>query len=96
MVLERSGYTVIAATSGAQALRILERAHVDLVLSDHYLQGELGTEIAVKMKWVKPEVPVLILSGAADLHATQFIDGIIQKDAGPTNLLVEIARALRL
>jgi CheY-like chemotaxis protein len=97
MVLERSGYRVIGATSGAQALRILQENHIDLVLSDHYLRDERGIEIAAKMKAIKPEVPVLILSGSDDaLERTPYVDGIIPKAAGTTNLLVQIARALKL
>lgn len=83
MVLERSGYRVIGATSGAQALRILQENHIDLVLSDHYLRDERGIEVAAKMKAIKPEVPVLILSGSDDkLERTPYVDGIIAKTAG--------------
>lgn len=97
MVLQRSGYTVIGATSGSQALRILHSVRIDLVLSDHFLQGERGTDVAAQMKAIRPELPILILSGAADmLEPSPHIDGVIQKGDSTTSLLVEIARALRL
>jgi DNA-binding NtrC family response regulator len=97
MVLQRSGYTVIGATSGSQALRILHSVRIDLVLSDHFLQGERGTDVASQMKAIRPELPILILSGAADmLEPSPHIDGVIQKGDSTTSLLVEIARALRL
>jgi two-component system, OmpR family, response regulator len=97
MVLEKSGYTVLSAASGDQALKLLRSAHVDLVLSDHYLRGELGTAIAAKIKALKPDIPVLIISGSADaLDETEHVDGIISKMDEPTSLLVSIARALGL
>jgi CheY-like chemotaxis protein len=97
MVLEKSGYTVLSAASGDQALKLLRSAHVDLVLSDHYLRGELGTAIATRIKALRPNIPVLIISGSVDaLDETEHVDGIISKMDEPTNLLVSIARALGL
>jgi CheY-like chemotaxis protein len=100
MVLEKSGYEVLSATSGKEALDLLKRFHVDLVLSDHYLRGEKGTEIAAKIKAIKPKVPILLISGSVerleDSDATKNVDALIRKDDGPTHLLVSIAKALQL
>ena len=96
MVLEKSGYTVLGATSGSEALRLLKAHDVDLVLSDHFLRNELGTEIATQIKALKPKVRVLIISGSEDIPNVQAVDGVISKAEGPTNLLVSVARALGL
>jgi CheY-like chemotaxis protein len=76
------------------------RFNVDLVLSDHYLRGEKGTEIAAKIKAIKPKVPILLISGSVerleDSEATKNVAALIRKDDGPTHLLVSIAKALRL
>lgn len=95
-VLERSGYTVVSANSGSEALALLKTQHIDLVLSDHYLRGELGTAIAAEIKALKPGVPVLLISGAADVASAPHVDEVVSKAAGPTQLLVSIARALHL
>ena len=95
MVLEKSGYTVVGASSGQEALNLLRSVHVDLVLSDHYLRGELGTSIAAAIKALKPNIPILILSGSADtLGEVEHMNGIISTTAGPTELLVSVARVL--
>jgi len=100
LVLEKSGYTVLGAASGKQAFKLLKAFHVDLVLSDHFLRGELGTAIAAKIKAENPNIPILLISGMAGgltgPDSTKHVDGIIQKDAGPTSLLVSVARALKL
>jgi CheY-like chemotaxis protein len=100
MVLEKSGYKVLSATSGEEALTLIRRFHVDLVLSDHYLRGGLGTEIAAQIKALKPNIPILLISGSAEslveLERSNSVDGIISKADGPTNLLVSIGRALGL
>ena len=97
LLLEKSGYAVLTATCGEEALRLLQSDHVDLVLSDHYLRGELGTALAARMKVRKPEVPILIISGSSDtLDGIEGVDGFVSKVNGPTDLLVSIARALKL
>jgi DNA-binding NtrC family response regulator len=96
MILEESGYTVLSASSAKEALKQLAASHIDLVLSDHYLRGELGTAIAAQIKALKPDIPVLLISGAEDISKASCVDGIICKTDGPTDLLVAIARALRL
>jgi CheY-like chemotaxis protein len=41
-VLEREGYLVLTATTGTEALAILQREQVCLVLSNHMLRGTTG------------------------------------------------------
>ena len=99
-ILEEAGYRVLSATSGTEALDLLTRFHVDLVLSDHYLRDERGIVIASKIRSLKPEIPILLISGSVqrliDLEEAKHIGGLIAQDAGPTHLLVCIATALRL
>jgi CheY-like chemotaxis protein len=46
MVLIKQGYTVLAAVSAVQALELLDRHHVDLVLTDQMMPDIVGTELA--------------------------------------------------
>jgi CheY-like chemotaxis protein len=96
MVLENAGYIVLTATSGADALKLLAVSHVDLVLSDHFLRGELGTAIAAQIKVLWPDIPILLISGAQDIPETEHLEGVVHKADGPTRLLVLIAGALGL
>ena len=96
MVLENAGYVVLTATSGAEALRRLTESHVDLILSDHFLRGELGTEVAAQIKAVWPEIPILLISGAQDIPEEAHMEGVVYKADGPTKLLVLIAQTLGL
>ena len=41
-VLEREGYSVLAATTGAEALRLFREVGVSLVLSDPHAKGNHG------------------------------------------------------
>lgn len=64
-VLERQGYTVVAAGSGAEALRLLEGTHVpvDLLITDVQMPGLLGDALVEQVRRSWPELPVLFVSG---------------------------------
>lgn len=67
-MLERCGYVVLEAESGAAALE-LARAHgrpIHLLLTDVVLTDMKGTEVAIQLAHVRPELRVLYMSGYTD------------------------------
>jgi len=64
-VLEKNGYSVLNAATALEALALLRKFPVSLVISDHLLSGITGTELAVDLKKIQPHVPILLYSGAA-------------------------------
>ena len=62
-VLEREGYSVFTATTGAEALKVFREEPVSLVLSDHMLRGTTGVALAHQLKTIKPHVPFVLYSG---------------------------------
>ena len=78
-VLEREGYLVLAASTGSEALSILRRKPVCLVLSDHMLRGTTGVALAARMKKMKPHIPVVLYSGQVP-EAMGSVDCFISKD----------------
>jgi DNA-binding response OmpR family regulator len=67
-VLERDGYEVIGVTKTDDALKALREVPVCAVIADHMLHGTTGTELAKKLKKLKPEVPVILFSGTLPEH----------------------------
>ena len=65
-VLERYGYKVLSADSAEQALHILARHGVDLVLSDVVMTGMDGCELAEIVQSTYPEIKVQLISGFSD------------------------------
>jgi CheY-like chemotaxis protein len=63
LLLERQGHKVITATSAEDGLQVFKDEPVDLVISDHCLKGQTGTEIAAAMKTLNPQIPFILLSG---------------------------------
>ncbi|BAV63880.1 PAS domain-containing sensor histidine kinase [Sphingobium cloacae] len=71
-MLEDLGHTVFQAGSAADALRILEQGTVDLVITDHAMPGMTGAQLADVIEEKLPGLPVIIITGFAELppHAT--------------------------
>jgi CheY-like chemotaxis protein len=63
-LLERAGYTVLPAKSGAQALELFG-THVDtiaLVITDISMPGISGSELAQRIRERAPTLPVILTS----------------------------------
>jgi DNA-binding response OmpR family regulator len=67
LLLEASGFQVLTATSGNEALAIFNSQAVDLVLLDYAMPGLSGIAIATRMKRSKAEVPIAFLSAYREL-----------------------------
>ncbi|HEX7875611.1 MAG TPA: ATP-binding protein, partial [Sphingobium sp.] len=72
-MLEELGHTVFQAGSAADALRMLDQGEVDLVITDHAMPGMTGAQLADAIEESHPGLPVIIITGFAELpcHATK-------------------------
>lgn len=68
-LLCRAGYEVMVASGGAQALELLERHQVHIVLTDFRMPLMCGNELLKAVKKRYPQIVGLILSGYADFNA---------------------------
>jgi signal transduction histidine kinase len=67
-MLEDLGHAAIEANSAAAALKILESDRaIDIVVTDHAMPGMNGTELARRIRQAWPELPVVLVTGYADL-----------------------------
>lgn len=95
-VLENAGYAVLAAATADEAFSLFNANAVDLVISDHLLPGASGAELADRIKAVKPQTPIMLLSGVTERPPTAHqIDRFITKGEGPEALLKHVAELLR-
>lgn len=67
MVLESAGYKVLTARNGKDALDVFRSTPVDAAVLDYFMPGMTGLSVAREMKNVRPEVPLIVLSGFASL-----------------------------
>lgn len=74
MMLEDLGHAVLEATSGDQALQLLE-AHPDinLVITDQAMPRMTGLELAAEIGERRPGLPVILASGYADIEEARLL-----------------------
>ena len=85
-VLKVNGYGTVVACNGLEALEILKQQAVDMILLDLMMPEMDGLEFMAAMraegKW--NQVPVLVLSGVADLEMAKKV-----RDTGVQGYLVK-------
>ena len=66
-MLGELGYEVVEAASADEALRLLEAGDdFDLMVTDHLMPGMTGADLAHEVRYRRPALPVLIISGYAE------------------------------
>jgi CheY-like chemotaxis protein len=89
--LESFGYSVFTAASGGKGLELASKHSVDVV----YFMPEMnGEEVAIEMRRLRPQAPIIMLSGAVDVpeQALKWVDAFIAKDCLASQLLPTIAQ----
>lgn len=67
-MLAELGHKVHESASGHQALETLSREDgIDLLVTDYLMPGMTGAELARKARAIRPDLPVLLITGYADL-----------------------------
>jgi len=64
-VMEKAGYHVTAAQSGATAITLLASRHFDVVLTDLRMEGVDGMDVLKKSRELQPEAEVIFITGFA-------------------------------
>ncbi len=95
-MLSELGYRVLEAGSGGAALDILRRQPVDVLLADYAMPGMNGMDTAREAKRLYPDLPILIITGYADLAALKEVgeQRIISKPFRDNELAEKIELAL--
>ena len=89
--LSSAGYDVFTAASAAEAVKLLQRAFVDILICDVMLEGLDGFEIMKIAREHLPTVDVTLITGAPSysdrLRAEEFGARYISKPVGLDTLL---------
>jgi CheY-like chemotaxis protein len=87
--LESVGFTVLTAPSGGKGLELASVHSVDIVIVDYFMPEMNGQELATAMRQLRPQAPIIMLSGALDVpeKALKSVDAFIAKDHLASQLL---------
>ncbi|MDE1166502.1 MAG: response regulator [Pseudomonas sp.] len=94
-LLDSLGYQVIEAQSAQEALNQVSTA-VDLVLTDYAMPGMNGAELAQVLRTLQPQLPVVFMTGYADIDGLGEAEQVIvQKPFRGDELGLKLQQVLR-
>ncbi|HEV8177485.1 MAG TPA: response regulator, partial [Gemmatimonadales bacterium] len=100
-VLGDAGYTVELAEDGMQAVERLQELgdKVSLVLLDLTMPRMGGSEAAVRLRQLKPDIPIVVMSGYGDIEVMERfsgarIDDFLPKPFRPDQLTAKVRGVL--
>lgn len=86
-------FDVVTAADGVSGLRAFEAERPDVIVTDESLPGMPGTALARRVKAVRPEVRVVLVSGYANVPGAEACDVVLRKPLDVTRLADVVAGA---
>jgi len=100
-LLERAGYRILTATDSRKAVQVFEdhAEEISAVLLDYHMPGGSGTDVFEELQRIKPNVPVIMMSGFVEDHELgRFLGmgvvGFLQKPFKQTTLVDAVSKAI--
>lgn len=98
-ILEDEGYETITASSGEEAVRKTKEIVPDIVILDVWMTGMDGVQTLQELKASNPDIPVIIISGHANIEiavkATKMgAYDLLEKPLSMEKVLLSVDRAL--
>ena len=95
--LEQKGYTVVTAKSGDEALDRFNESIFDLVFLDENMPGFTGLETLVKMKEIRPNIPIIMITKSGEESIMEEaigskISDYLIKPVNPNQILLSIKK----
>ena len=97
LALEENGYNVQTASTGAEALTLVEAMNFDIILLDYKLSDQDGISLAKEIHKIK-EVKIIVVTGTRDKVKSQdkykSISKVLVKPVSEETLVSEIHTVL--
>ena len=95
--LEQKGYAVVTAKSGDEALDRFNETTFDLVFLDENMPGFTGLETLVKMKAIRPNIPIIMITKSEEESIMEEaigskISDYLIKPVNPNQILLSIKK----
>ena len=93
-ILSNYGFSVLAASSGKEALNILQKESIGLLITDIIMPEIDGHQLATMARDIHPEIKVLFVSGYSDHTDSTAGDERIQKPINSADLVERVGKLL--
>jgi two-component system NtrC family response regulator len=97
-IFEQADYEVTSLEDPVEAVDVFRNTHFDLVVTDHKMPGMTGAEYMKAIKQMRPEVPVIIVSGYLENDTIRELisDGVGGVFLKPLNIFSLLERTAEL
>jgi CheY-like chemotaxis protein len=95
-LLKQKGCCVLISTSPREALKLFASCHVDAVVLDYQMPEMRGDMVAARMKRLKPNVPIMLLSALDSLpeEMLDHVDVFLSKREPPLKFVAALQALL--
>jgi CheY-like chemotaxis protein len=97
-LLEEQGLLVQIVLSGEEGLKLFDRCHFDVVVTDYRMPGINGVELIRQLRERKPQVRTVLLSKAVEplglTEQSTGADAVIAKSCNEASVLVRTVKRL--
>jgi|SRR6185369_2703304 CheY-like chemotaxis protein len=96
LLLKNMGYDTLLAPDGDRGLALFTQRAVDIVIVDYAMPGLNGAEVARAIRAMRPEVPIVMLSGqpVKPDGVDSEVDSFVTKGRDTGDLLEELEHLL--
>src|SRR5215470_18265893 len=96
MVLAVSGFDCDLAATAEQALAMVLTCNYDAILLDYYLPGTTGSQVANTIKTLRPEIPIIVVTGEELYEHSEAVHSYLIKGEGPEVLIRQLKSVVSL
>lgn len=79
-ILEMQGYRAVYAYNAHDALEKFKRENFDILVTDFRMDGMNGLELAREVHAIRPNIPVIIVTGYGPIESGQDAKTVLQKE----------------
>ena len=96
LLLTIDRHKVFEAANAEEALQVLGRQPIDLVILDYFMPGMTGNQLALNIKATRPNLPILMVSAYLEKlgERDKPVDGVLGKPFGLDEFRRAIAQLL--
>jgi len=77
-ILEAHGHQVSTAQDGREGMKVFDKGHVELVVTDIVMPGQEGMATIDAIRRISRKVPILAMSGSYTLAKPITVDGLMR------------------
>lgn len=99
--LVRNGHSVVTASDGTTGIKTFKTGSFDMVITDHAMPDMSGDDVAVELRNINPDIPIILFTGFGQRMKDTgikpiHVDIVVGKPAKEKELLRAVAHVIQM